>query len=193
MSSRISLPVSFDELGLDVLDFLALAADDDAGAGGVDLDADAVGRALDEDARHGGLLQLLHQGRADQLVLERGASGNPSCWRTSGTASCGGRRGGSRSDWFFGPWVRAGVGVAVRKDDADVRHLLAARHRGAAGAGLEALEDRAVLDDARSSRSGVSAERLLLFSAFAIALFSVLAIRRADLRGMRSRSDSGQG
>src|SRR5277367_6899311 len=58
------------ELGLDVLDLLALAADDDAGARGVDLDADAVGRALDEDARHGGLLQLLHERRADKLVLE---------------------------------------------------------------------------------------------------------------------------
>ena len=58
------------ELGLDVLDLLALAADDDAGAGGVDLDADAVGGALDEDARHGGLLQLLHQHR-------RGSPGPP--------------------------------------------------------------------------------------------------------------------
>ena len=37
--------------------------------GGVDLDADAVGSALDEDARHGGLLELLHQRGADDLVL----------------------------------------------------------------------------------------------------------------------------
>gem|GEM_PF-6909311 len=33
----------------------------------------------------------------------------------------------------------------------------------------------------------LSAERLLLFSAFAMALLSVLAIRRADLRGMSVR------
>ena len=58
------------ELVLDLLDFLALAADDDAGAGGVDLDADAVGRALDEDARHGRLLELLHELLTDHLVLE---------------------------------------------------------------------------------------------------------------------------
>src|ERR1019366_7598002 len=58
------------ELVLDLLDLLALAADDNAGAGGVDLDADAVGRALDEDARHGGLLELLHELLPDHLVLE---------------------------------------------------------------------------------------------------------------------------
>src|SRR5277367_2468770 len=59
------------QLGLDVLNLLALAPDDDAGAGRVDLDADAVGRALDEDARDGGLLQLLHERCADELVLEQ--------------------------------------------------------------------------------------------------------------------------
>jgi hypothetical protein len=49
------------ELCLDVLDFLALATDDDAGTRGVDLDADAIRRALDEDARNGRLLELLHR------------------------------------------------------------------------------------------------------------------------------------
>src|SRR6267142_2557653 len=48
---------------------------------------------------------------------------------------------------FWPMEVRLRVGVAVREDDADVRHLLAAGHRGAARAGLEALEDGAVLDD----------------------------------------------
>ncbi len=33
----------------------------------------------------------------------------------------------------------------------------------------------------------LSADRLLLFYAFAMALFSVLAMRRADLRGMSMR------
>jgi hypothetical protein len=47
-----------------------LLADDDAGPGGVNLDAHAVAGALDEDARHGGLLQLLHELFADDLVLE---------------------------------------------------------------------------------------------------------------------------
>src|ERR1022692_4994352 len=37
-----------------------------------------------------------------------GASGIPSCSRTSGTASCGLLRDGIRSDWFFGPWIRLG-------------------------------------------------------------------------------------
>src|SRR5476649_2642890 len=46
----------------------------------------------------------------------------------------------------FWPMVKL-VGVAVREDDADVGHFLAAGHRGAAGAGLEALEHGAVLDD----------------------------------------------
>src|SRR5688572_3460248 len=54
---------------LHVLHFLALLADDNAGAGGEDLDADAVAGALDEDARHRGLLELFHQCGADDLVL----------------------------------------------------------------------------------------------------------------------------
>ena len=37
-----------------LLDLRALAADDDAGAGGVDRDADAVPGALDDDLRDGG-------------------------------------------------------------------------------------------------------------------------------------------
>src|SRR5690606_6504955 len=49
------------ELVLDLLDLLPLATDDDAGTRGIDLDADAVRRAFDEDARDGSLLQLLHQ------------------------------------------------------------------------------------------------------------------------------------
>src|SRR5262249_28429718 len=57
------------ELGLDVLHFLALAADAAAGTGGVYLDADAVRGALDEDARHRGLLELLHELLTDDLVL----------------------------------------------------------------------------------------------------------------------------
>src|ERR1035438_2237297 len=39
------------------------------------------------------------------------------------------------------------VVAAVRKDDAEVGHLLAARHGRAAGSGLEALQDGAVFDD----------------------------------------------
>jgi hypothetical protein len=58
------------ELVLDLLDLLTLAADHHARTGGVDLDAHAVGGALDEDARHRGLLELLHQLLADDLVLE---------------------------------------------------------------------------------------------------------------------------
>ena len=57
------------ELDLHILDLLALLADDNAGAGGEDLDANAVAGALNEDARHRGLLELLHQGGADDLVL----------------------------------------------------------------------------------------------------------------------------
>ena len=34
---------------------------------------------------------------------------------------------------------------------------------------------------------GLSAERLLLYSAVAVALLSVFAMRRADLRGMSAR------
>src|SRR5262245_33792600 len=48
---------------------------------------------------------------------------------------------------FWPMEVRLGVGLAVGEDDADVGHLLAAGHRGTAGAGLEALQHRAVLDD----------------------------------------------
>ena len=44
-------------------------ADDDAGAGRVDVDADLVAGALDLDAADGGGLQLGHQGLADLPVL----------------------------------------------------------------------------------------------------------------------------
>src|SRR6476620_1690674 len=47
----------------------------------------------------------------------------------------------------FWPMVVLGVGVAVRENDADVRHFLAAGHRGAAGAGLETLEHGTVFHD----------------------------------------------
>src|SRR5690606_14151294 len=57
------------EVLLDLLDLLTLAADDDAGTGGVDLDANAVGRALDEDPGHRGLAKLFHELLADHLVL----------------------------------------------------------------------------------------------------------------------------
>ena len=58
------------ELDLHVLDFLALLADDDAGTGGENLDADPVAGALNEDARDRGLLEFFHQHIADDLVLE---------------------------------------------------------------------------------------------------------------------------
>src|SRR5436189_4215007 len=48
---------------------------------------------------------------------------------------------------FWPMEVELGVGLAVGQDDADVGHLLAAGHRGAAGTGLEALEDGTHLDD----------------------------------------------
>ena len=48
----------------------AAAADDDAGAGGVDVDAQAVTRALDLDAADGGPLELRHQVVADLPVLD---------------------------------------------------------------------------------------------------------------------------
>ncbi len=59
------------ELLLDLFDLLSLASDDDAGACRVDLDANTIGSALDEDARHGSLLQFLHQLLTDDLILEK--------------------------------------------------------------------------------------------------------------------------
>src|SRR5476649_1110078 len=47
---------------------------------------------------------------------------------------------------FWPMEVESGVGDAVGEDDADVRHLLAARRGGSAGGGLEALEHRAEAD-----------------------------------------------
>src|SRR5208283_3438328 len=112
-----------DELGLDVLDLLSLAPDDDAGPGGVDLDADAVGRALDEDARHGGLLELLHQGRADQVGLEKELRELLLAREPAGLPVA--PDGQSEADRIcFLAHGLGWVGVAVREDDADVRHLL---------------------------------------------------------------------
>src|SRR5436853_4697466 len=48
---------------------------------------------------------------------------------------------------FWPMEVRLGVGLAVRENDADVRHLLAAGHRGAAGAGLETLQHGTIFND----------------------------------------------
>jgi len=58
------------ELFFDLFDFLSLATDDDARTGGINLDANAVGSAFDEDARHGGLLQFLHEFLTDNLILK---------------------------------------------------------------------------------------------------------------------------
>jgi NAD(P)-dependent dehydrogenase (short-subunit alcohol dehydrogenase family) len=57
------------EVGLDHFNLGALAADNDAGAGSVNLDADAVGCALDENLGHGSALKFFHQRVADDLVL----------------------------------------------------------------------------------------------------------------------------
>jgi hypothetical protein len=46
------------QFGLEVLDVLALLADDDTGPRRVDRDAGVLGRPLDEDARHGRTLEL---------------------------------------------------------------------------------------------------------------------------------------
>src|SRR3954462_9412456 len=56
---------------------------------------------------------------------------------------------------FWPMEVKLRVGVAVRENDADVGHFLAARHRGATGTGLEALEDGTVLNDRALHRQGV--------------------------------------
>src|SRR4051812_22898872 len=47
---------------------------------------------------------------------------------------------------FWPMEVKLRVGLAVGEDDADVGHLLAAGHRGAARTGLEALQHGTVLD-----------------------------------------------
>src|SRR5580692_11239672 len=57
----------------------------------------------------------------------------------------------------FWPMVESGW-HAVGDDDAEVGHLLAAGHRGALGAGLEALEHRAVLDQGALHHQGVGRE-----------------------------------
>src|SRR5580692_8853318 len=54
--------------------------------------------------------------------------------------------------------MRVLFGVAVRQDDADMRHLLAARHGRALGAGLEPLEDGAILDDGAQDGQRVGGE-----------------------------------
>src|ERR1700722_14070566 len=57
----------------------------------------------------------------------------------------------------FWPMVES-VLHAVGDDDAEVGHFLAAGHRGALGAGLEALEDRAVFDQGPLHHQGVGGE-----------------------------------
>src|SRR5471030_1477495 len=47
----------------------------------------------------------------------------------------------------FWPMMKSLVGVAVRENDADVRHFLRAGLGAALGAGLETLEHGAVFDD----------------------------------------------
>ena len=70
-----------DVIGHD-LDFLALAADDEAGTGGLKCDADAVPSAFDDDLGEAGVLELLAQVLTDRevfvkLVGEVLASGVP--------------------------------------------------------------------------------------------------------------------
>jgi hypothetical protein len=50
-------------------DFLALAADDQAGAGGVKGDADAVPSTLDDDTGEAGVLELVLEVAADREVF----------------------------------------------------------------------------------------------------------------------------
>jgi len=50
------------------------------------------------------------------------------------------------------------VGITVREDDADVGHFLAAGHRGATGAGLEAFQDGTVFDDGAFDGEAVGRE-----------------------------------
>src|SRR4029453_12213559 len=52
-------PGRFLQLLPELVDFRALAADDDAGPRGVDVDLQVVGRALDVDARHAGVREAL--------------------------------------------------------------------------------------------------------------------------------------
>src|SRR6185436_2123262 len=56
----------------------------------------------------------------------------------------------------FWPMVKSSVGAAVRQDDADMRHLLDARLGAAFGAGLEALQNGAVLDEREFHGEAVS-------------------------------------
>src|ERR1700690_3822234 len=76
----------------------------------------------------------------------------------------------------FWPMVKL-VGDAVGKDDADVGHFLAAGHRGAAGAGFEALEDRAGFDDRAFDHERIGGEVVV-----------VLGVRDRALQGLGDKA-----
>ena len=69
MLSWICLPDELLEVGADALGLGATAADHDARTGGVDVDANAVTRALDLDARNAGAVEARLEQLADLDVL----------------------------------------------------------------------------------------------------------------------------
>src|SRR5258708_276047 len=179
------LTSELSELFLDLVDFLALAANNDSGTGGEDLDANAIGGALDEDTRHRSLLELLHELRADELVfseketkllLTREPAGLPVA-ADGTTATC-------RIGFLtHGNYLVLASDRTMRMCDIFLRRGMAVPRAPA----LKRLRTGPFSTRAlRTMR--LSAETLLLFSAFATADFRVLAMRRADLRGMSVRS-----
>ena len=66
-----------EQTGAQPLGLGAAPADDDAGTRGVHVDAQAVTRALDLDAAHGGPLELLAQVLADLDVLDEEVACTP--------------------------------------------------------------------------------------------------------------------
>jgi hypothetical protein len=88
MLMKTSRLVFFWNLGLQLVDFRALAADDDARARGVDVDLQLVGRALDLDLRDAGVREARLQ-RVAQLEILRAAAWRSPCRRTTASArSC---------------------------------------------------------------------------------------------------------
>ena len=95
------------QLGLQVLDVLALLADHDARPRRVDRDAGVLRRALDQDARHGGVLQPCLQEVAHLQVFGQHRREVLACRRTNATPQLRVTCSRNRSDGFFCPMFRA--------------------------------------------------------------------------------------
>src|SRR5579884_2471192 len=173
------------ELRLDVVDLLALATDDDAGTRGVDLDADAVGGALDENAGDAGLLELLHQRLTDDLVLkEEGGkiffAGKPARLpvaadgKTETDRICFLAHGENQLVWPSERTMRM-WDIFLRRGMAEPRAPALKRLR------TGPVSTTALLTVSRSAGTLT----FWSFSELAMALLRVLAMRRADLRGIR--------